>query len=303
MEQDNLIQKWLSGALNDSEKQAFNQLDDARFNEFIIENAKLFKASNTSQIDDFNLFKNRYNSQKIVVKKLNWFNPLLKIASVVVVALGLYFAFLYHPETLVETLASEKTQVELPDQSMVELNAKSSIAYQSKSWHKNRALKLSGEAYFKVAKGKTFDVTTSQGVVTVVGTQFNVKQRDNYFEVVCFEGIVKVTSNAITRQLLAGDTFKILNGTFSEGKTKAEVPKWTHNMSDFDAFPFGEVLAELERQYNKQITFENIDTNRLFTGSFPHNNLENALIAITQPMQLTYEISPSNSIVIHGQNN
>lgn len=302
MEKDDLIQKWLKNELNESEKQAFSQLDDADFNEFIVENAKHFKASHTSQIDDFNTFKKKYNTQKPLVKKLNWFNPLLKIASVIVVALGFYFTFFNSSETFVETLASEKTSIELPDQSIVELNALSSIAFQVKTWENHRALRLSGEAYFKVAKGKTFDVRTKQGIVTVVGTQFNVKQRENYFEVVCFEGIVKVTVNAITRQLFAGDTFQILNGTLSEGKTKADVPKWTHNMSDFESIPFGEVLAELERQYNKEITVENIDKNRLFTGSFPHNNLENALIAITQPMQMTYVISPSNSIVIHGQN-
>jgi transmembrane sensor len=301
MKNDDLIQKWLKDELNDSEKQAFNELHDAEFNAYIVDNAKYFKASDISQIDDFNKFKNKYNSQKTPVKKLNWLNPLLKIASVLVVSLALYFTFFNSSETFVETLASEKTRVELPDQSIVELNALSSIAYQTKSWDENRALKLNGEAYFKVAKGKTFDVITKQGIVTVVGTQFNVKERDNYFEVVCFEGIVKVASNAITRQLLAGDTFKIINGTFTEGKTKSDTPKWTDNMSDFEAVPFAEVLAEFERQYNTEISTKDIDTNRLFTGSFPHNNLKNALIAITQPMQMTFEISPTNSIVIHGQ--
>jgi hypothetical protein len=41
----------------------------------------------------------------------------------------------------------------------------------------------------------------------------------------------------------------------------------------------------------------------LFTGEFVHNNLENALIAITQPMNMTYELSSSNLVIIHGKEN
>jgi ferric-dicitrate binding protein FerR (iron transport regulator) len=46
------------------------------------------------------------------------------------------------------------------------------------------------EAYFQVKKGQTFSVNTTDGVVKVLGTHFNVKQRKNYFEVNCFEGLV-----------------------------------------------------------------------------------------------------------------
>ena len=150
-----------------------------------------------------------------------------------VVTLGIYFAFFNNPETIFETLASEKISIELPDHSKVDLNAQSSIAFNSKNWKNNRAIKLNGEAFFKVAKGSVFDVKTKQGVVTVVGTQFNVKQRDNYFEVKCFEGIVKVIANDISKQLAAGETFQLLNGQFSEGKTRASAPKWIDNLKPF----------------------------------------------------------------------
>ena len=303
MDKDYLIEKWLKDELTDAEKQAFNQLDEADFNQFIVDNAKSFKASNFSKIDNFNIFKANYNSQKVTVKKLNWWSPLIKIASVLVITLGVYFAFFNNPETLYKTIASEKISVELPDQSKVELNAQSSIAFNSKNWKNNRAVKLQGEAYFKVAKGNVFDVVTTQGKVIVVGTQFNVKQRDNYFEVKCFEGIVNVTANDISKQLAAGETFQLLNGQFSEGKTRTSSPKWIDNMSEFEAIPFKEVLAELERQYNIQIAIKVVAIDRLFTGSFTHNNLENALKAVTQPMNMTYELNTSNLVIIHEANN
>ena len=43
----------------------------------------------------------------------------------------------------------------LPDHSEVVLNADSEITYKKSNWDTNRKLELQGEAYFKVAKGKT----------------------------------------------------------------------------------------------------------------------------------------------------
>lgn len=303
MEKEYLIQKWLNNDLTDSENEAFVQGEDYQLNIDILEYAESFKASHFSKIDDFNTFKRRYNSQNTPVKKLYWLTPMLRIASVVVIAFGMYFTFFYNNLTQIQTLANQKTTIELPDLSQVTLNALSSIEYNAQGWNDNRSLKLEGEAYFEVAKGKKFDVLTTDGIVTVVGTKFNVKQRNNYFEVKCFEGIVRVTSDSITRQLVAGDTYQILNGTFIQETTISQVPQWTKNISSFKSIPFKEVIAELERQYNIKVIFKNINTNRIFTGGFIHDNLENALISITQPMDLTYELNSSNLIVIYAKKN
>ena len=152
-------------------------------------------------------------------------------------------------------------------------------------------------------KGQTFDVITNNGIVTVVGTEFNVKSRKDYFEVICFEGIVKVSSDTIVRQLLAGDTYRILNKQFIQDKTDDENPQWTNNRSSFKAIPLKVVFEELERQYDVKVTFKNTDTSRIFTGVFVNDNIENALISITKPMNLTFEISSPNQVLIHGKTN
>lgn len=301
MEKEILIKKWLNDELNDSEKEAFGKLGDFEINQAIVGNAKYFKASNFSEIEDFENFKRNFNSKKKPVRKLQWVNPLLKIASVLVTVFGLYFLF-HNSITQVKTAAGEKITAILPDSSQVLLNALSSIEYKPDKWNEKKSLRLNGEAYFKVTKGKKFDVVTESGVVTVVGTEFNVKQRANFFEVKCFEGKVSVLSDTIERMLQPGQTFRILNQNFSEGITTASTPKWAANMSDFESVPFKEVLAELERQYNIKITNKNVNVDRLFTGGFVHHDLENALISITQPMNMTYELSASNQVIIRGKN-
>ncbi len=302
MIEDDLLKKWLNDELTNAEMDVFSKREDYAINLEIIDKAKHFKASQFSNVDDFKTFKRNYEN-KSSVKRLNWIQPLLRIASIFVIALGVYFTFFNSYRVEVKTQLAEKSTVSLPDLSEVTLNADSKITYNEESWIKSRSLNLEGEAYFKVAKGKTFDVITNNGIVTVVGTEFNVKARKSYFEVTCFEGIVKVTSNTITKQLLAGETFRILNKKFTQDKIIDTKPKWTSNKSSFKTIPLKEVFAELERQYNIKVVFNSTDTSRIFTGVFVNDNIENALTSITKPMNLTFEISSSNQVLIHGNKN
>src|SRR5690606_21052404 len=298
MEKDYLIKQWLNNNLTDDEKEAFMQSEDYSFYKDIVDNAEYFKASNQQKVVDFETFKQHYQAKKSSPKTINWYKPFLKIAAVLVVALGVYFTFLFNPMTEVSTLANQKTTVELPDASLVTLNALSDVSFSKSKWNDNREVNLNGEAYFDVETGKTFDVLTADGVVTVVGTKFNVKQRANYFEVQCYEGIVKVSSKSHTKTLLAGDSFRILNNEFSTSKITAIEPQWTKNSSSFDAVPLKEVFAELERQYAITINVDSIDVDRLFSGGFVHTNLEIALYSITQPIDLTYDMTTANHVVI-----
>ncbi len=299
MIEDNLLNKWLNSELTDAEKKAFSEREDYAINVNIIDKAQYFKASEFSKVGDFETFKKTYQNRP-KVKSINWVKPLLRIASVIVIGFIGYFTIFNTNLVEEQTLASEKSTISLPDLSQVILNANSEITYDKGLWNNKRELNLEGEAYFKVAKGKTFDVVTEAGTVTVVGTEFNVKARNNYFEVVCYEGIVKVVSDTIIRQLHAGDVYRILNSSFSESKTNDIVPQWTNNRSHFKAVSLDQVIEELERQYNVNADIKNADITRLFTGSFTHNNLENALLAITQPMNLTFKISSPNQVLING---
>jgi len=302
MDKDLLIRKWLNDELSEAELKEFQQMDDYPLHMAIIENAKSFKASNISTVEEFYSFKKRYESRNNRSKKVFWLNPMLKIASILVIAFGIYFLFFYSSEVKIQTLAGQKINLELPDRSQVTLNSLSEIEYNKSNWIDNRVVHLDGEAFFKVAKGKTFEVITEEGNIFVVGTQFNVKQREHYFEVKCFEGKVKVSSNGIEKILERGDTYQILGGKFDERRTTSVVPSWMENKSSFEAIPLKDVLAEMERQYNIEISYKNINIERLFTGGFVHDNLENALLSITKPMNLTYEMSSSKLVILHGEN-
>jgi transmembrane sensor len=296
MDKNKLIEKWLSDELTEEESNAFSTLDEAPFYTKIIEDASVFKASNFSEMPNFETFKTRVEVDKIPIKKLDWFKPMLKIASVLVILFGIYYSFFYNNLTHIETSVAQKTTIELPDTSRVVLNALSELKYNAKEWNEKREIELHGEAFFDVAKGSKFDVVTPSGTVSVLGTEFNVKQRGVIFEVTCYEGVVRVVTANRTEVLKVGDKFLAINGEIKTGKHNIPSPQWIDNMSQFERIPVYEVLAELERQYGVQVESLNINTDQLFTGGFIHNNLENALVAISEPLGLKYKILKEGKI-------
>lgn len=297
MNTNDLIKKWLSDELSEQETKAFDALEDAPFNKSIVEDAARFKAEQFSKMPDFETFKRQHLAPKETpVRKLDWMRPMLRIASVLMIGLGVYYFFFLNRMTDVQTLMAQKTTIELPDTSKVVLNALSEVHYNAENWDEKREIELKGEAFFDVAKGAKFDVVTEKGTISVLGTEFNIKQRGSFFEVTCYEGTVRVVTPDHTEILKVGDNFQQYNGQVTTGRHTQEMPQWTNNMSDFQRIPVSEVFAELERQYGVALTFENIDTDQLFTGGFVHNDLENALTAITEPLGLDYQIINSDEV-------
>jgi len=300
MDKDQILKKWLSDDLTTSELEQFEQNDDFNLNNEIVEGAKYFKASHFSSVSSYDEFKANLKEKKGGrVMQLSSYKMLYRIAALFVIGFSTYFFLFYNNLTEVQTLASNKITFELPDASSVTLNAGSKVEYSKKKWANKRELTLEGEAFFKVAKGSKFDVKTSDGIVSVLGTQFTVKQRPNYFEVKCFEGIVSVDSNGKTHKLTKGNTYRIIDDVTTIDITSRNQPNWIDNVSSFNSVPLYEVLEELERQYNVDISVEQFDAKRLFTGGFVHNNLEEALTSVTVPFNLTHRKDNSNKIILY----
>ena len=298
MDKEYLIKKWLADELSDAELEEFKKLDDYDLNLKILENTKHFKASHFSSANSYNDFKKNLKNKNTPVLKLSSYKNFLRIAALLVISISVYFAFFFNNISTIHTYASNKTTFELPDASSVVLNAHSTAVYSKNKWKNKREVSLNGEAFFKVAKGSKFDVLTSGGTVSVVGTQFNVNNRDNYFEVKCFEGVVSVNSEGNSQILTEGNTFRIINGVVTIDSTSNIQPEWILNKSSFKSVPLYVVIDEFERQYGISINAQQIDTKRLITGGFVHNNLEVALKSITIPFDLSYKQDQSNKITL-----
>jgi ferric-dicitrate binding protein FerR (iron transport regulator) len=297
MEREELIRKWLDNELDPKELQLFKALDDYDSLVRISDGLQNFRPD----LFDTELELNRIKKAiEVKNQQKNWLKPLIGIAAAIVILFGIYHSFNIQG-TEISTLASQKQEIILPDNSNASLNSLSSLTYNEKEWDTQREVQLQGEAFFKVEKGSTFNVKTTTGLVTVVGTQFTVKDRDELFEVVCYEGIVRVDHLGETFLLKEGDRYIRMDGlTTTKTKTTQLSPSWIANTSSFKSIPYSAVLAEFERQYDIKITATDIDSKQLFTGSFIHNDIDIALKSITLPLNLKY-IRTNRMITLRGE--
>jgi transmembrane sensor len=292
------LAKWLAGEMTDEETVAFEQSSEFETYRKINEYSSQLEAPD---FDSERILQNVVAHKKeteIVKFKLNW---MAKIAAVLVIGLGIGLFFLQTNSTTEMASAGKKTTFLLPDNSEVVLNSGSEIKYKKFNWKYNRELNLKGEAFFKVAKGENFDVNTNLGKVTVVGTQFNVKSRNNNFEVECFEGKVKVSFNGKQVLLTKGKSIFIQNGAEIESRDDiSEKPNWLQNEIEFNNNSLSEIVAEIERQYN--ISIENkLALDKKFSGILPSDNLETALEILSKTYKIKYS-QPTKTKVILTKN-
>ncbi len=301
MDQDNFLARWLEGTLSDEELQEFEKTEAYESYAKIIDHSDRLTPPEYSNVREFIALRKKLPEKESATKviKLDPITLFFRIAAVFIIAFGLYY-FIDQRDTHINTSIAEHRNTFLPDHSEVALNAESSIEFNKNSWSRRRAVKLEGEAFFKVAKGKKFDVITSNGVISVVGTEFNVKNRNGYFEVVCYEGIVRVMHLNMEKTLTIGDGFKIFNGNvIEENDISGNIPSWIENESTFNSIPLEYVLNELKRQYDITIDLKDIDTSVLFTGGFTHNNIDIALQSICIPLQIKYVVN-DDKVKLHA---
>lgn len=292
MENKNDILKWLNRETSDEELVRLKETDDFKTLEKIahysaqIETPKVDVKEGLAALK----IKTQNSSKKGKVVQFN-FKQLYKYAAAIVVLFATSYFLLFNNTTSFKTELAQTKTFNLPDNSEVVLNANSEISYAEKDWKTNRNLTLKGEAYFKVQKGKKFTVNTAIGEVTVLGTQFNVKERANYFEVKTFEGLVSVAYNGKEIKLPRGNIFKVVNGVIDTTNTfDVNEKSWLQKESNFKSIALRFVLAEIENQFEYTIETKDVDLDILYSGGFTHTDINIALQSITIPLQLSYKI-------------
>lgn len=277
--------KWLNGELPKEESDAMSQSEDGKQLQSFLNSVDGLGMPAADTDKSWEAFVNKSGfperseastppSAKVVPLR-RW--ALAIAAGALLLAVGAW-AFFSYSQITVETQMAEKTEVRLPDNSLVKLNAASSISYARWGWKENRSISLSGEAYFEVEKGASFVVSTSKGDVSVLGTSFNVRDRDNRLEVFCYTGKVGVEGGGQEEILTPGEGVVLENRIMRKETDTLTSPNWTLGKTLYKNRPLSEVLSELEIQFNVKIIHNNPST--LYTGGFSHSNDVEAALEI-----------------------
>lgn len=299
---ENYLAKWLNNELSEQELEAFRATPEYRSYEKIVNTASRLEGPAFDADAALQRLKAARGGRGGRVIAMRPWARWVGVAAAAVLMLGSTYYFLNRPDSSLEAGYAQHLETRLPDASEVLLNAGSEISYNQKDWEGHRRVTLQGEAFFKVAKGKSFTVETQAGEVTVLGTQFNVLQRGGLFVVSCYEGLVRVDHAGRSVELPAGTSFRLVDGRISKTEIPAaSAPSWTRNESSFRSMPLAFVLEEFERQYNAEVETSGLDLSELYTGTFSNTNMNLALQSISAPLELTFEVD-GNKVLFYAKN-
>ena len=194
------------------------------------------------------------------------------------------------------TSAAQNMSLELPDGSIVKLNAQSELKYSSDQWDEERRVVLSGEAFFEINKNQIpFIVNTGSTNIKVLGTSFNVKYRNDGNVVSCLTGKVSVQTEGNGEVILTkGLATMVIDGQSPLQPypvDEEEIGSWVNGKFYFNETPLSEVFGEIERQFGVTITSDLDFSSQGFTGYFVNDNLQKSLsiVCLSAGLQFTVD--------------
>ena len=222
----------------------------------------------------------------------------------------------------VSTRPGSRSKLQLPDGTLVYLNADSRLSYKIDDQNPNREVTLTGEAYFDVAKDKNhpFLIHTPIIDIRVLGTAFNVQcyRNDKHTETSLFQGSVEVTlknnpDKKIVLQpseklIVQNDEMAVTNIKTKETDTDDPIITlgkvhyqqqdssytemlWTKNKLAFDNRTLEEIAHQIERWYGAKVIFtdDKLRSTR-FSGVFEDESLHQIMQALEMTGGFHYTI-------------
>ncbi|MDR0744986.1 MAG: FecR family protein [Mediterranea sp.] len=235
------------------------------------------------------MYRKMFDPKQVKAKgKRNPYIFLLAVAACLVVAISMYYVYLYRRDvqtdgnTLIAfSVSNGVSSVVLPDSSVVTLNAGSTFSY-AKDYNRTiRKVYLDGEACFDVRpdKNKAFIVSLDKIDVKVLGTVFNVRAYPEDGEVVTslVSGSVRIEdkeSEMICQ--LSPNQAAIYEKETSQMQIETCDFKyaigWMSGEVLFKRKSFPEICKILSRKFNYSIDIKNeAIKKKVFTGKFINN--------------------------------
>jgi ferric-dicitrate binding protein FerR (iron transport regulator) len=235
---------------------------------------RFYKQIDVSRAYDRTMSEISWEQRKIRFR--NVFNRIAAVLFIPLLSGAMILLYLLNHHTgvsLAESFAEVKVspgtvmQVELPDHTHVWLNSESRLRYPVEFRGRKRAVELEGEGFFDVQTDADmpFEVTVPSGLKVIVrGTEFNLKayNGDEENEVVLQEGTVEVLYGNCHATVRPGEMVKLnkRNNRITRSAMQTdEKTAWKDGKIIFRNTPIEEVIKQLSRRYNVNITLQNPD--------------------------------------------
>ncbi len=209
----------------------------------------------------------------------------------VVLAIAAYL-FLSSRDTVIKNEGHEEMMYAFSEGSQSLISPGSRISYDDEGFEESRQISLSGEAFFQVTTGESFSVKTASGLITVLGTAFDVWQiSDHTLRVECYEGRVSVQSAQGQKVILSAQEAVYIRQDNLEAKSKIDrqLPDWKTQTKQYVGITVKDLIRDVSRFYDYQLILKDIDQSDLFTGVIPINDIEKTADYLATTLGLQYE--------------
>ncbi len=203
------------------------------------------------------------------------------------------------------TKNGQRSKILLSDGSTVQLNYSSSIRFK-KHFNKDiRKIELRGEAFFTVKHdSRPFIVETENALTEVLGTEFNIWNRNNETRVIVKSGLVKLASenSTISNIILKRGQMSSITGDSGPQKPKNvntnRLLGWLEGKFAFDHSPLREIAEELERAYDVSIKMKNPELETLtVTAVFDSTSIDVILSSLCLTLGVQYKERGGNFVI------
>lgn len=202
------------------------------------------------------------------------------------------------PETSLQTfVASTKEDINLADGSFIKLDKTTTLKETG-----FRSVQLDGRAYFDIATDKSnpFTIRLKHGLITVLGTSFNINTSEKFSQIYVTEGKVKYQFKNEEYILTAGDLLQVSDGNVvRSANPKISPEKWIQQKTVFENNSLHEVLETLAVVHKTDIIFtdQSVHDQCKINTSFTNENIEQILRELEILTGLKYTIT-NNKILI-----
>jgi ferric-dicitrate binding protein FerR (iron transport regulator) len=205
------------------------------------------------------------------------------------------------------TTYGSRSEVVLPDGSVVKLNAGSSLEYHYDKLQKTRKVNFSGEAFFDVAKSRQpFVIQTVDGLnLNVLGTKFNLSAypEDHLIQTSLVEGKLAMSYSGSDGLVLSPDQIVSFNKEsknleYSKGVVTQNLG-WIQDKLYMENMSLQDVCTKLERWYDVQIVLidNEMGENIHYTGVLKEQTVLDVLNALCQLSSIQYELKGKNIVI------
>jgi hypothetical protein len=192
----------------------------------------------------------------------------------------------------------------LPDGSKVWLNAASSLRFPVSFSGRERAVELSGEAYFEIAENKNmpFKVMAGNMKVVVLGTHFNVKAYSDeaVIKTTLLEGAVDIINGNNRMLLKPGQQAQLFKAKGAMNKVWIDTSMavaWKNGVFSFNSTSIYDIMREISRWYNVDVSYK--DSLKVYLNGRIHRNVN--VSQVFNILELTKEVHfkiSGNKIVV-----